>query len=131
MKLSKSLMIFISILVPIFIISYFIRNKISGEEYQCLSIWRGKPTSIKLKRQKNLFNMINSSNKNAGQLGILFEDKNSLVLGRQSYSQEYNGFYLFYLNKDSMKYRSTNIINPTTFANSLAVKNGECILNPL
>ena len=101
------------------------------EQYQCLSIWEGKPTQIKLTRNKNVFNMINVSNKFVGGLKILFEDKNLLVLGKFSSYRYYDGLYVFYLDKNTMKYRSTTVIDPSIDRTSIPIKNGDCIKKSL
>ena len=125
--------LFISVLkiTPIICVSIFIPEKILAEQYQCLSIWKGKPTKIKLTRNNNVFNMINSNNQFAGGREILFEDKNSLVLGSLIEYTIYDGFYVFYLDKNTMKYRSTTVIDPNIDRTTIPIKNGDCILNPL
>ena len=125
--------LFISVLkiTPIICVSVFIPEEILAEQYQCLSIWKGKPTQIKLTRNKNVFNMINTKNQFSGGREILFEDKNSLVLGSLMEYTNYDGFYVFYLDKNTMKYRSTTVIDPNIDRTTIPIKNGDCILNPL
>ena len=125
--------LFISVLkiTPIICVSFFIPEEILAEQYQCLSIWKGKPTQIKLTRNKNVFNMINTKNQFSGGREILFEDKNSLVLGSLVEYITYDGFYVFYLDKNTMKYRSTTVIEPNIDRTTIPIKNGDCILNPL
>ena len=125
--------LFISVLkiTPIICVSIFFPEKILAEQYQCLSIWKGKPTQIKLTRNNNVFNMINTKNQFSGGREILFEDKNSLVLGSLLEYTNYDGFYVFYLDKNTMKYRSTTVIDPNIDRTTIPIKNGDCILNPL
>ena len=125
--------LFISILkiTPIFFVSIFIPEKILAEEYQCFSSWEGNPTQIKLTRNKNVFNMINVSYEFVRGLKILFEDKNSLVLGIFSSYTNYDGFFVLYLDKNTMKYRSTTVIDPNIYRTTIPIKNGDCIKKSL
>ena len=75
--------------------------------------------------------MINTKNQFSGGREILFEDKNSLVLGSLLEYTIYDGFYVFYLDKNTMKYRSTTVIDPKIDRTTIPIKNGDCILNPL
>ena len=125
--------LFISIvkITPIFFVSIFIPEKILAEQYQCFSSWEGKPTQIKLTRNKNVFNMINVSYEFVRGLKILFEDENSLVLGIFSSYTNYDGLFVLYLDKNTMKYRSTTVIDPNIYRTTIPIKNGDCIKKSL
>ena len=131
MNFFKHLFISVLKITPFICVSIFNPKEILAEQYQCLSIWEGKPTQIKLTRNKNVFNMINTNNQFAGGREILFEDKNSLILGSLLEYTIYDGFYVFYLDKNTMKYRSTTVIDPNIDRTTIPIKNGDCILNPL
>ena len=55
----------------------------------------------------------------------------SLVLGIFSSYTNYDGLYVLYLDKNTMKYRSTTVIDPNIYRTTIPIKNGDCIKKSL
>tara|TARA_B100000700_G_scaffold328847_1_gene448111 strand:+ start:8093 stop:8470 length:378 start_codon:yes stop_codon:yes gene_type:complete len=118
----------LKILVAMFF-SIFLKNKAFAEEYICFSQWKGNPTKIKLSRNINGFNMVNAKNKNVGTVDILEETRDFLAIGNLAEYPYYDAFYLLLLDKNTMKYRSTSLIDPNDNRSTIPVKNGNCKIN--
>ena len=86
---------------------------VNAENYICFYEFQNKKLSYKLIRKGNYFNWITNSKK--FQLSILSESQNELVLGGEFFFPEFNYYKIYFLDKNSLKIHSGNIVAPKYF----------------
>tara|TARA_B100000401_G_C52316480_1_gene489804 strand:- start:213 stop:578 length:366 start_codon:yes stop_codon:yes gene_type:complete len=101
------------LLIPL-LASIALPTTVNAENYRCFYEFQNKKESYQLIRKGNYFNWITKSDRKF-KLSILSESPNELVLGGEFYFPELNYYKIYFLDKNSLKLHSGNIVAPKYF----------------
>ena len=103
---------------------------VNAENYRCFYEFQNKKVSYQFIRKGNYFNWITKSDRKF-KLSILSESPNELVLGGEFYFPELNYYKIYFLDKNSLKIHSGNIVAPKYFySNNFPIeKLHQCFVN--
>ena len=88
---------------------------VNAESYRCFYEFRNIKKNYQLIRENNYFNWITKSN-NKFKLSILSESPNEIVLGGEFLFPELNYYKIYFLDKNSLKINTSNIVSPKYFS---------------
>ena len=92
---------------------------VNSENYRYVYEFKNNTKNYQLKRENNYFTWITNSN-NKLKLSILSESDNEIVIGGEFYFPELNYYKLYFLDKNSLKIHSANIVAPKYFYSKFA-----------
>ena len=103
----------------------------NAENYKCSYEFQNIKKNYQLNRENNYFSWITNSGKTF-KISILSESPKELVLGGKfGFAPDTNYYKIYYLDKNSLKINSENILSPKSFYSNYPVKNKklhQCII---